>query len=352
MSEKTHVPEDQNNQGLSRRDLFRTAGLAAGGAMLLGLPTMLSGVISPAEAALRKGATSMTNTTLELDGQFDGFVSNVDGGGVFADIINEPLGQDVIQRKRPGPVRFEDIVIDIPLQNVEKALSSWITETLTKNAAPKSGAIVYADVNYNEVKRLEFAGALLSEIALPDADAQGSKEAALLTLRLTPQSTRLAGGKGKLASVPGTKAKQILSSNFRFNVQGLEKSCGRIVSVESIVLKRAVAQTPPGQEKFRQQSAAAGALDCSKVTITLPEADAGPFYAWFDDMVIKGRPGTERAGLLEWLDHSMKTVLSSIQLGGLGIVRYAPDPIKAGTQEKLGGLVQVDMYCETINLTL
>lgn len=295
----------------------------------------------------------MTNTMLELDGQSGGFLSNVDGGGVFADILNEPLGQDMIQRKRPGPVRFQDIVIDIPFQNVEKALSSWITETLTKKAASKTGAIVYADFNFNEVKRLEFFGALLTEIALPDADAQdSSKNAASLTLRLTPQSTRLAGGKGNLASASGAKAKQILSSNFRFNVQGLEKACGRIVSVESIVVKRAAVGTPAGPEKLRQQSAAAGALDCSKVTITLPEADAGPFYAWFDDMVIKGIPGTERAGLLEWLDQSMKTVVSSVQLGGLGIVRYEPDPTKAGTQEKLGGLVQVDMYCETMNMTL
>jgi hypothetical protein len=352
MSESSQKFSENVRSEISRRDLFRTAGLAAGGAMLLSLPTMLSGFVSPAEAALRKGATSMTNTTLELDGQFGGFLSNVDGGGVFADILNEPLGQDMIQRKRPGPVRFQDIVIDIPLQNVEKALSSWITETLTKNAAPKNGAIVYADINFNEVKRLEFSGALLSEIALPDADAQEGKNAALLTLRLTPQSTRLTGGKGKLASAPGTKAKLILSSTFRFKVQGLETACSRIVSVESIVVKRAVAGTPAGQEKFRQQSAAAGALNCSNVTITLPEADAGPFYAWFDDMVMKGIPGTERAGLLEWLDQSMKTVVSSVQLGGLGIVRYEPDPIKAGTQEKMGGLVQIDMYCETVNLTL
>ncbi len=336
---------------LSRRDLFRTVGLATGGAMLLSLPTMLSGFVSPAGAALRKGATSMTNTTLELDGQFGGFLSTVDGGGVFADILNEPLGQDMIQRKRPGPVRFQDIVIEIPLQNVEKALSSWVTETLTKNATTKNGAIVYADINFSEVKRLEFSGALLTEIALPDADAQdSSKNAALLTLRLTPQSTRLAGGKGKLASASSTKAKQILSSNFRFNVQGLEKACGRILSVEPIVLNRAVAQTPAGQEKFRQ-SAAAGALDCSKVTITLPEADAGPFYAWFDDMVIKGRPGTERAGLLEWLDPTLKNTVASAQLGNLGIVRYEPDPVASGGERRLGQ-VQVDMYCETINLTL
>lgn len=348
MTKSNQESRHPNKSSFSRRDLFRTAGLATGGAMLLGLPTFLSSLAGPAEAAIKNTAFLRNNTALEIEGQFAGFLTTVDGGGVFADVITEVIGQDLIQRKRPGPVRFEEIVIEIPVGSVEKTLASWISESLGKSAIQKNGAIIYADMNINEVKRLEFSGAFLSEIVLPDADPADGKNTALLTLRLTPQSTRLTGGKGKLAG-PSAKTKQILRSNFRFNVQGLEKSCGRIAGVEPITVKRAILAQPPGQEG-RVPTKVPGPLDCSLVRITLPESDAGAFYTWFDEMVIKGRPNAERAGLLEWLDPAMKTVLASAQLGGLGIVRYEPDPSKANEQKI--GMVEVDMYCETITLTL
>lgn len=335
----------------SRRDLFRTAGLAAGGALLLGVPSILSGWTGTAEAALRKGSLAGGNAALELEGQFAGFLATVEGGNAFADIITEAAGPDLIQRKRPGPVRFEDILMDVQIDSVEKPLTNWLTETLTKNAGPRNGAIVQMDLNSNIVRRLDFTGALITEITLPDADAKDGKESATMTLRLMPQSTRLAGGKGKLTAPLGARTKRILSSNFRFNVQGLEKACARIASVEPIVVKRAGGGQQTGQDKFRQPPAGL-TLDCSKVSITLPEVDAGLFYAWFDETVLKGKTGGERAGLFEWLDQTMKNVVASAQLGGLGIVRYAPEPIRAEGREKLLGMVQVDMYCETVALNL
>ena len=344
-------PESSSTE-LSRRDLFRTAGLATGGALLLGLPNLLSGWTGTAEAALSKGALPTTRISLELEGQFAGTLITVDGGGVFADVITENAGLDGIQRKRPGPVRFEDIVFDVALGALEKPLTNWITDALGKTPTPKNGVIVYADLNLNEVKRLEFTGALLSEIMVPEADAKEGKQVAAMTIRLVVQSTRLTDGKGKLPATAATKNKQILSSNFRFNVQGLEKACKRITGVEGISAKRNLIGAPIGQEKIRKSTSVPGALEYSLIHITLPEVEAGPFYQWFDDMVIKGNPNAERAALLEWLDPTMRNVLASVQLGGLGIVRYEPDPIKAGTEEKLGGAVAIDMYFETMTVTL
>ena len=47
---------------LTRRDLFRTVGLATGGAMLLGLPKFLGGWTSEAEAAGATGQTCIPGT--------------------------------------------------------------------------------------------------------------------------------------------------------------------------------------------------------------------------------------------------------------------------------------------------
>ena len=330
---------------LSRRDLFRTVGLATGGAMLLGLPKFLGGWTSEAEAAISSQYVP-PKVGLELDGAFVTFLLSMEGGNAFADIVPEAVGPDMIQRKRPGPVRFEDLVITVALGNVSKLLSNWITDTLAKGSAPRNGAFVYADLNFIETKRFEFFNAILTEVTVPAADAIAGKNAAALTLRIAPQTTRLAGGTGKTLTFPqGKTTKGILSNNFRFNVQGLEQACRRISKVASIVARRPVAGAVVGVDKFMQS--APGVLDCSIVRITLPEADAAPFYQWF----VNGKPGDERAGVLEWLDVTLTTVIASVQLNGLGIIRYAPDPINAVSGGN-PGLVQIDMYCESINLNI
>lgn len=164
-------PRTDETKVLSRRSLFRTIGVAAGGAMLLGLPKFLGGWAASAEAAVRSSYASGA-VALELDGQFVGILVAVEGGSSFADVVPEAVGPDMIQRKRPGPPRFEDIVLDVDFSQITKPLSGWIGDTLSRGPAPKNGAIVYTDFNYKEVKRLEFMGAVITEIGTPPVTRQ------------------------------------------------------------------------------------------------------------------------------------------------------------------------------------
>lgn len=341
-------PSSHNHwlSSLSRRDLFRTAGVAAGGAALLGLPKFIGHWIGEAEAAVDKRiASSLSRLALELEGQPAGLLESVEGGNALTEVVLEPPGLDLIQRKRPGPVRFEDIVIRVPLGGSSKPLTNWMAEMLTKGPISRNGAITYPDFNNTEVKRLEFFNALLTEVTFPALDG-ASKDVASVTLRLTPQTTRLAGSKGKAFPPPGNKTKPALRSNFRCNIQGLENACKNIFQVDSILAKRPMTTVAAGQEKFRQLGSGSGVLDCSMITLTLPPGDVGPFHAWFDDVVLKGNPAGERAGLLEWLSPDMNTAIGSLLFGGLGIVRVAANSAEAGT-EKIQ-TARVEMYCETI----
>ena len=349
MTASAPSPDNRIAHALSRRDLFRTAGLAAGGALLLGLPNFLRGGVSDAEAALAPRVLGSGNLALELDGQYVCSVRSAEGGNAFAELVVETLGPDNLQRKRPGPVRFEDILIEVPAGEESKLLGGWINEFLAKStSAPRNGAIIYTDFNMNETKRLDFFNAVLAEVSLPVMEAAANKNPLALMLRIIPQSTRLAGPSGKKPQgALGIKQKMVISGNFRFNIQGLENACTRITKIQGIAAKRAKPVDAVGQQRL--QEIKIGPLDCSVVSIFLPEADAGPFYAWLDDTIMKGKP-TERAALLEWLDPTLKTVLASAQLGGLGILRYAPEPVKLGA-ERIGP-VQVDLYCETMNLSL
>lgn len=354
-----NIPQNSNS-GLSRRDLFRTAGLATGGALLLGLPKFLGGWVGEADAAvLAERGAPVAAVALELDGQFSGYLQSVSGGNAFAEVVTVPTGTQILE-KHIGAVKFEDLVIETSFGSDSKLLATWVNETLSGKALAKNGAIIYVDLNFNERKRLEFVGAVISEAVMPEADAAGIRGAATMTIRLTPQSTRLAGGQGKLTAASrafsNIKGKTLMSNSFRFSVHGLEMACRQIRSVQGIGFRRLHVPSQ-GEQRIPQQTL--GPIDFSMVSIQLPEADAAPFYQWFDDLVLKGRPDAERGGLLEWLDLTMRGVVASVQLGGLGIVRYAPQPMKdeapAGVSQLSASrlpLVQVDMYYETMNVIL
>jgi hypothetical protein len=75
MTEKT-TPQPDKQPGdseLSRRDLFRTAGLVAGNAMLLGLPKFVGGLSTEVQAAERPSFSTGT-LFLEPDGQPAGLI--------------------------------------------------------------------------------------------------------------------------------------------------------------------------------------------------------------------------------------------------------------------------------------
>lgn len=72
---KTGADSSDARPSLSRRDLFRTAGLSAGGVILLGLPPFLSCVVWPVEAEIKNPSFIQTNTVLEIEGQFAGFLT-------------------------------------------------------------------------------------------------------------------------------------------------------------------------------------------------------------------------------------------------------------------------------------
>ena len=92
-------------------------------------------------------------------------------------------------------------------------------------------------------------------------------------------------------------------------------------------------------------------IEIPNLIFTIPEIDAGPFYQWHEDFVIKGNngPDRERPGVLEWLTPAVvtgPTVLGSLQFFNLGIFKIAPEKLEAGADTIRR--VKVEMYCERI----
>ena len=264
---------------------------------------------------------------LELNGTHAGFPLSVSGGEPFADVIEEqPV--DVTVAKHLGPRRYEPIVIEFGA-SMAPAWYDAIEEMLEGRASALDGAIVMLDQNYHVRQRLGWKAALITEVGFPKAGADKTPVRSRAVLQ--PQATSLTSGSGALSGGIGGKQKQLLASNFRFAVSGLESACTRVGKVSAITVHR-------GDD---------GVLRVDDIEFTVPTLDAAPFSAWFDGLV-DGKE-RERTAVLAFLDGSLKSEVVRLDLSAVGAFRVANERQVAGTEAI--ARVRVQMYCEGVALT-
>lgn len=341
MSERSNFPPAK----LSRRDLFRAAGLATGGAMLLGLLDLLGNVLPEAAAAVDVRALTSSVTGLELDNQFVDHLKSADGGFPKGEVIAEGIAQIPFPNKHLGQIKMQDIVIECEAI-MPKPLSDWVAALLRAAPQRKSGALLTADFNHTEQSRLQFNNAMISEFTIPTLDA-ASKDPVFLTIRIAPELTVPSAGNGnKLPGVLGARSKAALSSNFRLTIPGLD--CSRVSRIEALTVKQLFTQDAIGNLRNVQKQPAR--LEFPNLAIMVPEAFAGSFYSWFQDTVMKGNAGeqSEKSGMLELLDPTLKNAVQAFTLHHLGIFGFTPMKTVSGTDAIR--MVKVEMYCEQITL--
>ena len=326
--------------GPSRRDFLTRAGIMAGGMAVLGA----TGFKPHALAATTERAFTVGTFLLEVEGQ-PVPVRSAEGGFPKADVIAEPTAPFV--KKHIGPPKFEEIAVECdPV--MPKSLFDWVNSTLNMTPLRKSGAIVTADFNRKEQSRLQFNNAVISEIAFPVLDA-GSRETGFLTVKFAPEFTTPLAGKGTDVSgvlAQKTASKAWLPANFKLTIPGLD--CTRVSKIDAFAIKQKVVQDPLGQTRdFVKEP---GKLEFPNLAVYLPEASAGTFYAWFQDMVMKGNSAeqNERVGTLELLDPTLKGSLLTVTFQHLGIFAFAPEKVASATDAIRR--VKVEMYCEQITL--
>lgn len=335
-------------RGQTRREfLCRTipAAVATGTALTFGpFRNALAAQLAP--AADRRGYTA-AKFALELDGQFAGWVESWGGGHATSDVVagNNLVGGN-IQRKQIAGIKYEDITVSCGT-GMSKNFYEWIKASFDNQYLRKSGAVVTADYNDKERSRLNWNNALLTEVAFPALDA-ASKDAAKMTIKISPEVTRYEtslGGAAVAAGVYKGQAvqKKWLPSNFRLQIAGLEQACTRVSKVEAITLRFANAQLPVGANR-----AIAGVpprFQASNLVVTLPEQDAMSFYKWHEDFVIKGNNvGNEREGLLAYLTPDLRESIFVLGLHGLSLFKLTPQKVQPGSENIRS--VQAEFSCK------
>lgn len=327
-----------------KKFLFRMAILAIVFIMAL----LMIAPISTGTTAARGYVTG--KYLLELNGQLCGFLWSSEGGLAYSEVVNESLGADNIQRKHIAGVKYSDITITFGT-GMSKALYEWIKDSFsnatTDSDIRKSGAIIACSYDYKETSKLNFYNAVITEVTFPALDT-ASKDAAKITVTLSPEYTRKVKGTGKTYDSKSFMIqKKWLPANFKFSIEGLEKTTARVNKISEISFTRKVAENAIGEARDYQKDPAS--RDFADITFTFPEANSDDITKWFDSFVINGNngEGAEKSGTISYLTPNLKETLFTMELHNLGIYKLENEPAVAG-QTQISRLVAT-LYCEYID---
>jgi hypothetical protein len=285
----------------------------------------------------------------ELDAVQAGWLYSAEGGQATGDVVTEKIAVDHHAKKHISGIKYEDISVSMGT-GMSKGVYNWIKQSFDHNYGRQNGAIITCNYNYKEMSRLTFYDALITEIGLPALDA-ASKDAAKLTLKMSPQYTRQQTSFGGGPSVAGGKykvdakvQKKWLPANFRLKIDGLEEACSRVNKIEAFTVKQKTVPNAVGE--MRDFEVEPAHLEVPNLVITTAESHAEALYKWHEEFVIKGNCGDEmeKGATIEYLTPNLKDVLFTLTLKHLGIFKLTPDKVEAGAE----GIrrVKVEMYCE------
>lgn len=299
------------------------------------------------DRAVRPGY-SVSNFALELDGTMAGFLNSADGGTVSAPVIEEVTDQDMINRKHIGQPRYDAIDIQLGLSS-SPAVNDWIQSSWGKNYKRKNGAIVIADQNMEIKHRREFFEALLTETTFPACD-RSSKEPGRLSIKISPEYTRLTRTSGTLDGETGKQTrKQWHPSDFRLTIDGLD--CSKVIKIESLTVKRPATLANAGDNRdpsFKEP----GKVDYPNLKITMAASSIESWQSWFESFLLAGNNGqeSEKTGVLEYLSADRQKTLLKLEFQNLGIFNMVDD--KLGGNRDAPATFTVELYCESISIAL
>lgn len=286
---------------------------------------------------------------MDLDGDFAGWIKSVEGGHAKAEVIVEKIATDIFARKHIAGVKYEDISVQIGTA-MSNSFFQWIDNSIMhKSQRISNGSIISADFDTNEVSRLNFFNALITEVGLPACDAS-SKDAATMTVKFAPEYTRNKTGSGAKISGPTGNGQQKLwtPSNFRFRVDGFDDACKWVSKVEALTIKQKVVENPLGEIRDFQKECAY--IEIPNVVFTIAESHADLFYKWHEDFVINGNcsQDKEKSGSLEFLTSNLKDTVLTVNFKQMGIFALTPDKSESSSENIKK--VKVEMYCEMMEV--
>lgn len=251
---------------------------------------------------------------LTLDGRST-LLHDVDGGNVKASVVTVDMGTKQSPRKQISTLNYEPFSIAVDLA-MGKPLAEWINATLDLSPTRKSGTIVTASFDYKAKSSRHFRDALIEEITIPSMIASSSQPA-FVTIKFKPEEITYAKGDNAIQNPVSSRQKTWLCSNFRLRIGDLP--CSRVSKIDSFTIRQsASAQTLGNVDDGASDRTM---VEFPNLKVTFSAADLEPWHEWFNDFVILGNNGPDRAvqGALEFLAPNAADVLGAVELSQVGI---------------------------------
>jgi len=315
----------------------------------IALRMFTAGIIALAGSATaaEQRTYSMTGAAVTIDGMSPFVAKRVSGGsGVGNIVVENAAASGQFRKKHLAGVKYEDLSLGIT-GLPSPAITAWLNQALLGARAEKGGYVSLADAQMNESSRLTWFQALVSKVELPELDAS-SKNAGEFKLTLSPQRTARSGSGGKVTSaISNAKQKVFMTNNFKVTVDGLDLTF--VNHIDPLAIRFKSSTNPVGEQRDYEKTP--GTVDVSNLVFTIDAARASTLLAWYDSFVTKGESTQEkeRSGKIEYLSPDLKTVLFTVGLNGLGLVRLDLEPIEAG--KETAPRLRAEMYVESVTLS-
>lgn len=286
------------------------------------------------------------NFFMEIDGAKCGFVKSIAGGGIQAEVINEPAGPSYFVKKHIGQPVYLPFTVDVGF-SMTKSVYEWIKQMWSMNMQRKNCAITALDYTLTPKVMMQYSNCLLTEVTIPACDAS-SKEPAYMSLTIDPEFARQvtpAQTDSKAYGAYGKNEQKVwLPSNFVLKIDGLD--CTKVNKIDSFTVKCNAVTDNVGDS--RDSAKIPGKLDFPNLRITLADVSADTWRKWFDDFVVKGNnsEANEKSGTLTFLmpNQDSSKPLAVIAFHNLGICKLERDKMQSNSDQIKR--VVVDLYCE------
>lgn len=262
------------------------------------------------------------------------------GGVISAEVVQETTDQAMIANKHLGATIYEDFIVETGLHD---EISKSMKKTWNGGNVRLNGSFITADINSKASFEDVFMDSLLTETTIPQCDA-ASKEVAFFRLRLKPALIRNQKGDGRVIGSPaGTRQKQMLASNFKFELGSLP--CSRVASIDSFTVKLNVGNE--SQSNNRYVNMTTKSINFPNLFLTISAADLDPWLEWHKQFVVDRNNRTEELnGRLVFLEPNLKGELFAISFQGVGIFSLQRNWESVNTVSRF----RVGLYCERMQI--
>ncbi|MBL8350170.1 MAG: hypothetical protein JNL87_07620 [Burkholderiaceae bacterium] len=198
-------------------------------------------------------------------------------------------------------------------------LLDWVAMLWLRKLAVIDGAVLVADHDRIEQRRIGFSEGVLREVVLPTLSVADAKKAFTIALTWQPAQVDDQPGSGKKIAATVTKRKPLLTGNFR--VLGLPFD-GRMVREVGLPTARVAL----GRVDSRRPELLLAGFDGGELRLVVAGRSATEALAWVRKLVADGRIDAAEAIdiRVEMLDAALKSVLATIELRACALIGCEP----------------------------